>query len=92
MPELQDLTEVFQCDCTSLDHIMVVDFLSDEGYEELTFHLQLNQFNPWYTRIWYALKYIFNQNNNKCHWSDIVIKKEDLPRLKTIIERYNGNI
>ena len=86
-------TEYFACDCKFAGHLMVVTLLQENNtkfhwnHNDLTFHIQMNKYLPWYKRLKSGIMYIFGYGGSN-HWSETVIQKKDLPSLKAIIEEF----
>ena len=60
-------TKYFDCECGCYMHNMRVVWFQDEWMKEsniekeLYIDLMLNQYHPWYKRIWIAFLYVFNK-------------------------------
>jgi len=64
-------TMYHQCDCTDVDHVFFTRHLIWDGEADmdcLEVGVQLAPLNPWYKRIWVALKYVFNPHGSYSHW------------------------
>jgi hypothetical protein len=85
-----DKNECFRCSCgDSVDHMMVVHIYAQDDYKDLSFHLQMNEYLPLYSRIIAAFKYIFGFKS-RFHWAETIIKNEDISRLKAFIQEYEN--
>ena len=60
--------ELFECACYLPNHMFYVSKYDDE--DEFYFHVQLNNWLPWYKRIYYAVKYIFGGD---CGWDETIL-------------------
>jgi hypothetical protein len=83
-----DGTEYFDCICHSPEHTLrfVLDLDTDDPiiYTEIF----LNQYRPWYKRIWVAIKYIFGYKCKYGHWDSWELKIEDAKRLAQMLISY----
>ena len=73
--------EFFQCDCHSMNHVIVVM----RGEDGLVITVQMNQWRSWYRRVWLAIKYVFNYAHDD-HWDAWILKPEDVDRFKTQLD------
>lgn len=68
--------ELFNCGCNTPEHIFYVSKYKDEP--EFFFEVQLNNWLPWYKRIYYAIRYVFGGD---CGWDETILEPEDTKRL-----------
>ena len=68
--------ELFECACYLPNHMFYVSKYDDE--DEFYVHVQLNNWLPWYKRIYYAVKYIFGGD---CGWDETILGEEGTKRL-----------
>jgi hypothetical protein len=47
----------------------------------------LNDFDPWYIRVWKAVKYVFGYKCKYGHWDTTVFDQDTTLRLKALLER-----
>ncbi len=97
-----EITEYFECDCYSNNHLMSVKYykegLSDEQKEKwpeqelwewISFNVQMSPYLPWYKRIWYGLKFMIGLQDHGCSWSETLIeKKEDAGRMISLLKKF----
>jgi len=86
----EDRTEFLRCECHCPEHIVVVSVYDNSLDKEtlppdLCIETQANQWRPFYSRIWTAIKYIFG---SKLEWDSTIVHKEDIPKLKAAIAHY----
>lgn len=84
-----NIRETFHCQCSGLDHMMVIDLFTFPEYneKEIYIHLELDTTLPIYKRIFNALRYILGYTGGSI-WSCTLIKNEDLIRVKDLIRKY----
>ena len=89
MDKLNDNRQFFDCACLSEEHTLRFD-LWDWTPEppELYLSVFLNQWRPWYGRLWVAIKYLFGYKCRYGHWDNTIIRVEDAPRLQQLLGRY----
>jgi hypothetical protein len=82
-----DGTIYVECECQSVDHVLrfTLDLEDKEVYTEV----QLCQINPWYKRIWLALKYVFNRSG-KWYWDTTVIRGAEAKKLISMLRQVTG--
>jgi len=82
---MYDITEYFECHCYAEEH--AIRFSYEEEYNELFLSVFLNQYRPWYHRIWVAIKYVFGYKCRYGHWDTWTLKVEDAGRLRHLADR-----
>lgn len=77
--------EFFDCQCEHPAHVLRFSLDQEDGtiYAEV----YLNDWYPWYYKIWIALKYIFGVKPRTGPWDCSLIKPEDHPRLLSLIAK-----
>lgn len=89
-------SEYFACSCHNPECVIAVDlYLSpaDDRFPEtrdLCFHVQLSQWLPWYKRLWHAMRYVWGSQSNKYHWAETYLKKEDVARLRSLLDQFEA--
>jgi len=78
-----DGTEFFECDCGGDEHTL--RFTLDKKDNSLYTTIFLNQYRPWYSRFWVAIKYIFGYKSKYGHWDVWILRYEDAERLQTML-------
>ncbi len=66
-----DGTEYFECDCNSPEHTLV--FTLDREDNEIYTSVFLNQYRPWWHRIWIATKYVFGYKCIYGHFEEFIM-------------------
>jgi hypothetical protein len=92
--------EFFVCSCGAWqDHIVVEydrtnlkNFSEEEGepfyLDDLSLHVQMNHFLPWYKRLARAVLYVFAKDAKWYHWSETMLTKEDAARLRDVLTEF----
>lgn len=78
-------TEYFQCECHSDDHTFKLEIDSDDGQLILTPYLR--QSGKFWHRVAAAFKFIFNERYGLGYWDCVLVKNEDVERLKGVIDK-----
>ena len=69
-------SELFVCACSIPQHIFYATKYEDEP--EFYFYTRLNNWLPWYRRIYHAIKYVFGGD---CEWDEVILEEHDAQRL-----------
>jgi hypothetical protein len=75
----------FECKCNSDEHTFKFEYFSSDG--ELYLSVFLNDWEPWYKRVWKAVKYVFGYKCKYGHWDTTVLDTDTTTRLKVLLER-----
>ena len=78
-------TEFFECHCFAEEH--TIKFSYEEEYNELYLSVFLNQYRPWWHRIWVATKYVFGYKCRYGHWDTWSLNVDDADRLRDFVDR-----
>lgn len=85
-----DLKVFLSCECQSPDHtviIQVYDWGDSMPYRpDFFIEVQATNYKPFHKRVWAAIKYIFGA---ELTWNDIIVQKEDVPKIQAAIDHYN---
>ena len=79
------IEEYFGCDCFSAEHQFRL--LLDTEEKELYLDVHLHQYRNLFQRIVSAIKYIFGYKCKYGNFDTVIIRKEDIPRLKALVDR-----
>jgi len=74
----------FECECGSSEHTM--RFVIDKQDNLIYCDFYLKQFEPWYKRIYIALKYILKMRPHNSHFSSWILKKDDVEKLSKMCD------
>jgi hypothetical protein len=86
--------EFFVCKCGNVeDHVIfeVVRYKWNDDEicdHDLTVHVQMNHFLPWYKRLYRAFLYVIAKNSTWYHYSETLISVEDAVRMRDILDKY----
>jgi hypothetical protein len=91
-------TEYFECSCHSADH--TVRIMLDPGDideknpkhswpPEVYIEVQLGDYPNFFRRAWRGLKYVFGYKSKYGHWDTTILKHEDIPRLRNVLDQYD---
>lgn len=76
--------EYFECQCYSDEH--TVKFSLDEEDGTIYASIFLNDWMPWYKRLWVGIKYIFGYKSKYGHWDNFEMRPEDYDRFTILID------
>lgn len=72
--------QVMICECNSLEHQIVFWYDEEDGFLWCEPHLVTRK--GFLSRLWYGIKYAFGYKSCYGSWDSIIIKKEDMIKLK----------
>ena len=75
--------DLLLCECNSPEHLMLVFFDDDDNHTVVYFEVHLNPM-PWYSRILYAIKYIFGHQSKYGAFDTFIFKHTDAEKLEKI--------
>ncbi len=97
-----DENHLFMCECSDSDHLMLLrqwdwgkDGCRDEGDIEdiaLSVEVVLNPNRNWWGRLWTAIRYVFGKRSKYGALADILVRQEDVPRIRKILDEYDAKI
>jgi hypothetical protein len=73
------------CQCSDFGH--VIRFVMDEEDGELWLEVHMNHYEPWYKRIWNAVKYVLKKDVAYGHYDVTMLRNEDLVKLHDLFDR-----
>jgi hypothetical protein len=76
--------EFINCSCSSLDHLIVLDY--DEDYEEVYISVHLNQYRNFFQRFWTGIRYIFGYKCRYGNWDTVIIDSSNKSKIISILE------
>jgi len=84
-------TEHFECQCSSDEHTL--KFTLDEttgDFDDLEIWTSvfLNQYRPWWKRLWVAVRYIFGYKSRYGDWDCFIMRGEDIDRMMKMLQKY----
>lgn len=78
-------TEHFDCQCSDFNH--TVRFTLDPQDGDVYMDVRMNYYDPWYKRIWNAVKYVFKRDVAYGHYDCTLLREEDFDRLRDLMRR-----
>lgn len=79
-------TYYFQCDCSSQEHTLGIEFDTEE--KEVCFHVQLSQYRGFFGRLVVAVKYLFGYECKYGHWDTALMNEEKFMDLYNLMTRF----
>ena len=76
------------CDCSSTEHQLLVRWDNDEKEVYVETHLANNK--GFWTRVKYAVKYIFGYKCRYGAFDEVILRKEDADNLQKVVEHLKG--
>ncbi len=80
--------EVFVCECNDISHNIVLELFDWGDGVDFYINVYVLQYNGFFKRIWIGIKYIFGMKYLYGHYDTIMIKYEDVPRLRSLLDEY----
>ena len=81
-------TEIFICDCNSIEHQAKFYYWKGENYDTFNILIHLTTYKNIFKRIWYAIKYIVGYKSRFGAWDEMLLKKEDCLKLYEFLKNY----
>lgn len=75
----------FDCQCSDFNH--TVRFTLDPQDGDVYLEVRMNYFDPWYKRIWNAVKYVFKRDVAYGFFDVTMLKDEDYDRVRDLLKR-----
>lgn len=76
---------LFICDCCDIEHQMVISHDSQD--KEIYISIHLADYKNFFQRLWIGIKYIFGKKSKYGKWDEIILNKDEIIRLKEVLER-----
>lgn len=83
-------TQYIECDCGSSEHTIRLSYIEPDDlddYPEIWIETQLTR-QPFWRRIWVAIKYTLGYQCKYGHWDCTSLSFEEMKKIKTFIEEY----
>jgi hypothetical protein len=77
--------EYFTCECSSFDHTLRAEY--DEIENELWFSIHLDYYQPFYIRVWNALRYVLGYRCRQGHFDCFILRNYDKSRMLNLISQ-----
>lgn len=75
----------FDCQCSDFGHIFRLTY--DPIDADVTLTVSLNHFDPWYKRIWNAVRYVFKRTTPYGHYDVTILRQQDYARFHALLDR-----
>lgn len=80
-------SKYFDCRCFADEHVLRFTYEPDDPDDcELYAHVFLNDWLPWYRRLYRATKYVFGYKCKYGHWDCWLLDEENIDTLYTFLE------
>ena len=80
----------FDCRCWSHEHTLRFNMDVDEVDQTLFTSIFLNDWDRWYKRVWYALKYVFGFKCAYGHWDCWSLDQHDVKKLRGMLDDFDA--
>lgn len=81
-----------QCSCHLPQHLLRVTLITSKNdYPEISIEPLLNTEASFLKRVYYALLYVFKGGRGICFFDDVILHKEEVDKLTSLISVYNVN-
>jgi hypothetical protein len=85
-------TEVFICECYSMDHQCkfwhdTTEYEDGTKFDELYFIPHLTTHNSFWKRLWHGLKYAFGYTSRYGAWDEMLFSTEDQKKLRDYLNK-----
>lgn len=78
-------TDHFDCQCSDFNHTFRLTLDPQDG--EVWLDVRLNHYDPWWKRVWNAVKYVFKRDVAYGHYDVTLLREEDYDRIRDILKR-----
>jgi hypothetical protein len=78
-------TTYIECQCSSLNHVVRLTLDPQDG--ELYVEVHLNHCDPWWRRVWNALKYVFGRKVQDGHYDCTILRVEDYDVVRDMLRK-----
>jgi hypothetical protein len=75
----------FDCSCSDYNHVVRFEYVPLDGEVYLSY--RLNGYEPWWKRVWIAVKYVFKRPVAYGHYDVTLLRPEDFSRLYALLDR-----
>lgn len=77
-----------ECSCYSDEHVL--RFTYDPDDKEIYTSVFLNDWEPWYKRVWKAVKYVFGYKSKYGHFDCTLIRGDEARKLRDLCNKALG--
>ena len=79
-----DWSAYLECECSSKEHLVVLEYDKEWG---LTLNVQVRQWKGFWRRVWQAIKYVFKGETGQQFWDGMIVRTEDIPKIQEWIDK-----
>jgi hypothetical protein len=80
-----DLNRVyFDCKCSDFNHVF--RFVLDESSGDVWLEVHLNVCEPWYKRLWTAVRYFFGKTKAYGHYDTTLLREDDFVKFHALLD------
>lgn len=78
-----------ECDCRDDAHLFKLVYVPGDNYGvgNVCLSVQMNQYLPWYKRVWQALRYVFGAESRFGHWDTTCMEPDRVQALHSFTGR-----
>lgn len=73
-----------ECDCHSDEHVL--RFAYDPVDHDVYLSVFLNHWEPWYKRVWNAVRYVFGYKSKYGHFDSTTMSHQNLLQLRNVCD------
>jgi hypothetical protein len=81
----------FECACHSDEHRLVFQLDLDDKHPEIYVSQFMHHWNPWWKRVWIAIRYVFGYKCKYGHFDCWIMKPEDAEKLRSMLDEFIKN-
>lgn len=74
----------FECACHCDEHVL--RFTLDKEEKEIYTSIFLNQYRPWWGRLWLAIKYVFGYTSKYGHFDCTILRDVNINKLRMMLD------
>lgn len=78
--------EILICECNSIEHSLIFKYDTDPNWEFVYVDIHLSKRNGFWERLKYGIKYIFGYKCRFGAFDEIILKTDDIHKLKNIVK------
>ena len=78
--------ELLICECSNAEHQLIFRYFEDEDWKEVYMTTHLSEYNNFWKRLKYAIKYVFGYKSKYGAFDEFILRKEDADKLQGIVD------
>ena len=94
---MKTVNEILLCECFSTEHQIIFSYIEDEEYNkdnnvlpayfgEVFMHIHLYSRKGFFSKLKYAIKYIFGYKCKYGAWEEMILSLDDIEKLEKIVQ------